>query len=227
LAASLAACLALLLLLRIVVDRTTTIATERSMTLTHLLPDQSEVKLNDDSKISYQKDSYGDTRKVTLSGEAFFEVRKGAPFIVETASGTVEVLGTSFNVFSHDNQFKVFCKTGRVRVKAGNSEVILKPSEQTLLDRNKTLTQPARPEADVTWLSGVYKYENVPLTEVCSELERQFNIHIDLSKVPADLKYTGFFEDDNLNEALQSVFWPLKLDPIHKDGTIVIESTGR
>ena len=64
-------------------------------TSTHLLPDQSKVLLNDGSSIEYGKNKWEEERKVHLLGEAFFNVQKGAKFQIETANGTVAVLGLS------------------------------------------------------------------------------------------------------------------------------------
>ncbi len=65
------------------------------------LPDQTEVWLNAESKLSVDQDFMkADTRAVTLNGEAFFKVKKdGAhPLVVHTHTINIEVLGTEFNV---------------------------------------------------------------------------------------------------------------------------------
>ena len=67
------------------------------------LPDGSTFVLNADSRLSYDKNNWGTARKISLTGEAFFSVQKGAVFSVETPTGSVQVLGTKFNVWSRNN----------------------------------------------------------------------------------------------------------------------------
>jgi ferric-dicitrate binding protein FerR (iron transport regulator) len=206
-----AAGLTLFLIMRVLNDGQVTIKSDPSIAVTHQLPDGSQVIINDGSKISYDKKSFVNSRTISLNGEAFFEVQKGNSFIVNTPSGSIEVLGTSFNVFSHDNRLRVYCKTGSVKVKAPGSEVVLKPGEKTSLLENNTLNSPELTDEDVSWLQGLYNFENAPLLEVAAELERQFNIKIKLNSTLSKVKYTGFFQDSDLEEALHSVCWPLKL----------------
>ena len=82
------------------------------------LPDGSEVWLNHDSRKAYQDDFNSDTRTVTLTGEAFFEVKQDRqkPFIIETNNARIKVLGTSFNVraYGEPNSTEVFVATGLV-----------------------------------------------------------------------------------------------------------------
>ena len=76
------------------------------------LSDGSMVELNSGSTIKYAR-SFGDERRVSLQGEAFFDVEKETrPFIVETFNGSVRVLGTTFNVKAWDDESKtVVCPT--------------------------------------------------------------------------------------------------------------------
>ena len=69
----------------------------------YVLPDQSKVILNADSKLTYKKGFWNSSREVYLTGEAIFEVKKGSLFTVNTNKGNVRVLGTSFNVFTRNN----------------------------------------------------------------------------------------------------------------------------
>ena len=75
-------------------------------TRTVRLPDGSSVMLNHYSSLSYPEKFQSDKREVELNGEAYFEVSKDPkhPFIVQTETIDVQVLGTHFNVDAyHDN----------------------------------------------------------------------------------------------------------------------------
>jgi len=81
----------------------TTKADERN----HLrLLDGTEVWLNVNSGLTYQKQFEGDKRLVKLTGEAYFKVAKNPskPFIIETDRSVTEVLGTEFNLSSYPGQ---------------------------------------------------------------------------------------------------------------------------
>ena len=175
------------------------------------LPDQSTVNLNATSSLSFDENNFSKDRKLKLDGEAFFSVEKGQRFMVETKNGTVEVLGTSFNVFSRENFFEVECKSGKVKVvnKSGQS-IVLNPNEtckQTGSQLQKTLTKVK--ESD--WTKGIYHFEEMPLSEVISELERQFKVAVVMTADVENKKYTGSFEKKNLKDALHAITWPLGL----------------
>ena len=75
----------------------------------------------------------------------------------------------------------------------------------------------------VTWLDGVYTFDSQPLSEVVSELQRQFNIKISMNNDLSALMYTGFFRKNKLEEALYSVTWPLGLKySVDKSGNVTI-----
>jgi len=78
-----------------------------------VLPDQSQVKLNANSTLSFYKNWKNDeVRKVWLTGEAYFEVEKTQradnKFQVITDDLKVEVLGTVFNVNARSIATEVF-----------------------------------------------------------------------------------------------------------------------
>ena len=80
------------------------------------LPESSQVIVNADSRLVYNKNKFNDDRELKLDGEAFFKVKPGSHFTVKTDQGTVTVLGTSFNVISRPGIFEVSCHTGKVLV---------------------------------------------------------------------------------------------------------------
>ena len=70
------------------------------------LPDGTIVHLNAKSSLTYSQDFGRTDRKVELSGEGFFEVKKDTEkkFIVGTGYMDVTVLGTKFNVYAYENK---------------------------------------------------------------------------------------------------------------------------
>lgn len=177
-----------------------------------LLPDQSAVTLSPGAKMSYNTKTWSKKRKVTLDGLAFFEVKKGETFVVETSKGNVTVLGTSFSVDTRFGHFEVICKTGKVKVqdKQGNEE-ILNPGDKTYADAGTLVSTKSDSNGEISWITGTYTFENEKLEYVLEELEKQFGVSIDADKYVLDQKYTGFFKTGNLKDALFSVTWPMKL----------------
>ena len=87
---------------------------------TILLPDSTEVTLNRYSTLTCPVRFKGKNRNVSLSGEAYFEVRKDArhPFIVQADEVEVKVLGTHFNLeaYPDDPEIKTTLLEGAVAV---------------------------------------------------------------------------------------------------------------
>mgnify|MGYP000132330737 CR=1 FL=1 len=164
------------------------------------LPDGSQVKLNSESSVSYKRKGWSENRVLQLSGEAFFEVKKGERFEVETSLGTVEVLGTSFNIRERNNKLEVACYTGRVRVASGQNEVILTPGEGIRIEEGVSLPMQVS-GAGPGWLTGVMSFVNVPLTEALEELGRQLGYHINTEDLDIDPIYNGDFPTHSVESA--------------------------
>ena len=101
------------------------------------LPDGSKVILNADSKLSYPDNFMGDTREVTLEGEAFFDVTKNKkkPFIIHSKTMDIKVLGTVFNIraYPSENLTEASLISGSIEVilkTRTNEKIFLKPNEK-------------------------------------------------------------------------------------------------
>ena len=187
------------------------------------LPDGSTVALNADSKIIWSDKKFNSKRIVTLSGEAFFDVKKGSEFDIKTKNGNVRILGTQLNIFSRNKEFRVSCITGKVGVSSGNSEVVLLPGEIAELTPSgiekravKNVSQTA------AWKEGLFYFEDQPLVSIFAEIERQFGVSVDY-KGDLKRKITVSFSNKNLDEALDVVCSPMGLKyEIEKNNTVKI-----
>jgi ferric-dicitrate binding protein FerR (iron transport regulator) len=169
------------------------------------LPDGSEIILNAKSTLYYDKDTWNDKRTLHLDGEAYFKVTKGSPFKVITNEGTVEVLGTEFNVDTNTNFFEVQCFSGKVNVTntANNAQILTKG--KAVRTYNATVTNWTFNPTETTWMSGLSSFTETPLLEVLDALENQYEITIKNKKLFSKERFTGRFVNNNLNEALQTV----------------------
>ncbi|MEM1136106.1 MAG: FecR domain-containing protein, partial [Bacteroidota bacterium] len=149
------------------------------------LPDGSKATLNSGSKISFSKNNWDTERKVLLNGEAFFEVKEGKKFTVQTQIGKVEVLGTSFNVLKRNQRFEVACFTGKVGVSNSfDVQEILLPGKKIIVMSDKVQLDDFLPAEIVSWKRGVFEFDNVLLDEVLAELKRQYGFEV---KVQVDI----------------------------------------
>ncbi|MDR8390360.1 DUF4974 domain-containing protein [Aliifodinibius sp. S!AR15-10] len=155
------------------------------------LSDDTRVLLNSGSSVSYNR-LYGViNRSTTLEGEAFFEVQSGeVPFTVETFNAEIHVLGTKFNVRSWGtepgSETTVTLTEGKLAFQsltAPGSAIILNPGEQSSLSLNQSVpTEPDNTslENTLSWMENRFMFENRPLYQIIPELERRFNISIDV-----------------------------------------------
>ncbi len=194
----------------------TTVIAEYAEQRTLFLPDSSEVKLNAGTSVSFDEKKWEQERVVELDGEAFFQVKKGQTFSVKTERGTVEVLGTSFNVNTHDGRFDVACYTGRVQVDSRlgvGQPAVLNPGQRVRLDRDRQEMQADTFDLQRDyWVSGSIEFESTALSDVFAEMERQFDVEIEVKESQIlNETYTGFLVQENLDSTLYAVCWPKQL----------------
>jgi ferric-dicitrate binding protein FerR (iron transport regulator) len=150
-----------------------------------MLSDSSEVTLNHTSTLIVESRPFGGTRHVSLKGEAFFHVRRnGAPFIVTTDLGSVQVLGTQFDVHMRGEQLMVGVLTGTVEVSAQrggrDSAVVLKAGQILTCSKEGFPGTPADlPFADYPgWVQGKILFYRTSLLLACREIEARFDVRI-------------------------------------------------
>ena len=186
------------------------------------LPDNSIVTLNAQSTVNYPT-LFRYNRKIKLSGEAFFDVEKGSTFCVETKNGTIEVLGTQFNVLSRDGFFEVICYEGRVKVAVNDKTIFLDKGHGIRFNDDKLEKVNESKNLQPLWISGESSFKNVPFYVLIEQLKSHYNNSIKFPETLSDVKFSGTFSNSNLEMALRSICLPLNLQyNITKDGTIII-----
>lgn len=177
--------------------------------VSHTLPDGSEVNLNGNSSIQYNKD-FDQNRILELNGEAFFEVKKGQSFVVETPGGSVSVLGTSFNVFSRSEIFIVSCKTGKVKVQSKKHSAILEAGEQIQINEESTIgKQTISDDSIASWLDGTSYFSDSRLEEVILSMESHYTTKVTLPEHFKNKRFTGSYVHNDIEKALKMVFSPM------------------
>ncbi len=154
------------------------------------LPDGSHLWLNADSRLEYTDEfTAGKCRKVSLSGEGYFEVTRDSlrPFRVELEHISVEVLGTSFNVRSYSNEpdEDVVLMTGSVRVDGndGNTSVTLRPDERFCYDVSTSSGAVSKVNARsyCQWFDHEMVFDNTELKDILANVERKYGVTVNVA----------------------------------------------
>jgi len=161
---------------------TTQIETGKGERSKVILPDSTVVWLNACSSISYDSDFGVKTRKINMKGELYFEVRKDAakPFLVCTDSLTYRVTGTSFNVYSFDNDnIESFVLIeGSVILEIRDYGTEIKPGE--IIEFDKTARKIRRQQTNLAihtrWRYGELMFDKMSFENLAKRLERNFNV---------------------------------------------------
>ncbi|WP_024770058.1 FecR family protein [Aquimarina macrocephali] len=179
---------------------------------TVVLPDGSTIVLNANSSLTYPNTFTDSIRKVTLIGEAFFDIKRDVtkPFIVTTDHINIRVLGTSFNVKSYpkDEKIETTLVTGKVEVFQQQIEkpIVLEPSQRAVFDKEKSNIKVDRVDSKniVAWQEGKLIFDKTPLKQVVLDLNRKYNVEFVIkSDSLLQYKYTGEFDNLTLKEVLE------------------------
>ena len=172
-----------------------TMTTPRGRQFQLILPDGSRVWLNAASSITYPTSFTEQERKVTITGEAYFEINhlqdaggKKVPFVVNAAGCQVEVLGTHFNVNSYKDEesIKTTLLEGKVKITPvlssqpiANSSQLLSPGQQAQLSNNKlSVINNPDIEAVVAWKNGLFNFHKADLPTLMRQLSRWYDVDI-------------------------------------------------
>jgi transmembrane sensor len=200
------------------------------------LPDGSHVTLNNGSTIKYPSRFEKDKRKVSLQGEAYFEVTHDAshPFVISSGNVCIEVLGTSFYVNTNgpDGKVEVVLTSGKVAVYYSDKpdqKVILAPGERiefpkTGTDYSKSVNTD---ENYMAWKTKKIVFSDQPLSQIVSQLNKVYHSEITISQPHiGDCRMTASFDNQKLDAVLNVIQATLDVQ-IHKKGnTFVISGQG-
>ncbi len=179
-----------------------------------ILPDGSEVWLNSGSRLSYNPTLFLSNRKINLSGEGYFNVRKDQkhPFRIHTDDIGVEVLGTSFNfkAYPHTDIIDIGLISGSIKVTGAclSEDKILKPNDRFLYNR-QTHRYELIPKSNTSrlalWTTGKVSFVNASLPDILQDIERKYNVTIAIESSMLQKEFfTGSISLDlSLNEVLE------------------------
>lgn len=183
-----------------------TLATPRGGQFQLSLPDGTKVWLNAGSSIRYPVVFNSVERKVEITGEAYFEVVKDTkkPFLVNIPGGTVEVLGTHFNVNAYDDEeaVRTTLLEGSVKMRQWSmvngqikteSEAKLKPGEEAVMADNSPLTIHHSPDVEqaVAWLHGELSMKYIDVAAFMRQVSRWYDVDVVFEGEVPKMSFSG------------------------------------
>lgn len=208
-----------------------------------ILSDGTKIWLNSESTLEHPS-SFETEREVTLSGEAYFEVKSDEehPFYVHTGNLKIKVTGTSFNIKAYaDEDIETTLVEGRLSILKNDTEIIvLKPNESAVYSETdnhllvKDLTvKEVKPkvvenvsdaitpmELLTVWKEDKLIFQDESLESMVNKMERWFNHKIHISDPGLlDNRYNGKFV---YNETIYQV-----LDVVCRAGNLKYQEINR
>jgi transmembrane sensor len=182
------------------------------------LNDGSAIEMNSGTRIRHNRFFGRSNRTLHLEGEAYFTIRSGdKPFIINANGSTVEVTGTRLNIRSWSSdpgsETSVTVTEGEVYFypeKSPDKRVVLSPGKMSSWNNN--MIEPADPvsvSADriLGWRNNLLHFDDKPLAVILNELERRFDVRIDLEA--QEMRYetltTYYTEQRNLETVLNDI----------------------
>ncbi|MDF1559762.1 MAG: FecR domain-containing protein [Bacteroidales bacterium] len=190
-----------------------------------LLSDGSKAYLNRDSRLTYPENFRGDSRTVSLAGEAFFDIAPDSsrPFIIDAGNASVKVVGTSFSVMTDNgnNEVEVYVESGSVMLssKDGEQNVTLEPQfVGRISDRGSS--QAVNTDANyLSWHTDMLIFDGERLETVFADLKRTFNINIVAADpVINDYRLTSPFVDQPHDTIIKVICTTFNLHSVREEG---------
>ena len=201
------------------------------------LPDGSIVWLNSQTTLTYDENFGKKDRKVTLDGEAYFEVahNKEIPFYVQTENIKVQVTGTKFDVCSYkgSNSFIARLIEGSINLLTNNAKeekpiTSLTKGKYFSMENGKYKTGEMSSNNALAWMQGIYYFDDVPFKELLDKIALYYNYKITVKnpKILETYRCTGKFKDlDGIEHILKVIQkdHPFKYNIDNEHNKITIE----
>ena len=182
------------------------------------LADGSTVILNAGSQLTYPATFSGSTREVELSGQAFFKVHpdRKCPFMVKTKRMNLTVLGTSFEVFSYDNDknAEAILLTGSVQVNLSSpsgkmkKDCILRPDQKfSYMENGETRITTVDANTYSSWRNGKRNsFKNETLEMILPRIEKWYGAKIECSpEIARHYRFTFTIHNETLELILNFI----------------------
>lgn len=214
------------------------------------LPDGTHVWLHGNSKIVYNKNSFGKAvREVHLIGEAFFDVTKNpkVPFVIHAGVVNITVKGTAFNVKAYpgEKNIETTLLRGLIEITTTqnpNKKIFVKPNQKIIIPANlitekNQKTDTAKTFAitqvqknvnailpETAWIKDKLEFSNETFEELAPEMESWFNVMIQFKNDDLKTKrFSGVIEKETLQQTLQAMQISYHFNYTINDNTVTIQ----
>jgi ferric-dicitrate binding protein FerR (iron transport regulator) len=182
-----------------------------SRAISMTLSDGSQLWLNAGSSVTFPVAFNGPERKISITGEAYFEVARdpSKKFIVIANSVATEVLGTHFNVNAYGDRdaVKVTLLEGRVKVIASDgSSSMIKPGGQVVETMDGKLITNLRVDVEeaIAWKNEMFNFNNTEFKDIMKEVSRWYDVDIEYKGDFGELGFGGnMSRQKNVSELLK------------------------
>jgi len=199
------------------------------------LPDNSEVILNGNSRLSYYPGQNGrPAREVWVEGEMFFNVQHttdGRKFVVHISdSVVVEVLGTAFNVKNRGENVQVMLVSGAIELHVPGSQkdetYVLAPGELAAIANKKAHFRPVKEQRLYTsWTADTLVFDNTPLHDVSLMLKEVYGVNVAFSTESLrERKLTGKIYSASVDDILYALAQTFDLVIAHKGDSVHVSN---
>jgi transmembrane sensor len=145
-----------------------------------------------------------------LDGEAFFAVARDSarPFAVRTRAGSVEVLGTRFDLHVVGDELRLVVTEGRVALVSGvHRRVVLAGQIARVRDGGPPEVEEAvEIDSLLAWTQGFIVFQNTPLHQVAREIERRYDVRVLLpDSTIASRTVTAWFTNQDFEQVFSAI----------------------
>lgn len=201
------------------------------------LPDGSTVLLNDNSSLKYDQNSFNSkNREVTLTGEAFFDIKHNEkkPFIVHTGKIQTRVLGTAFNINAKNSSDNIEVTVARGKVQVGDTQKVygvITPNQQIKVNKSTlNFEQNTINAAIVTeWKSNYLILDDINMTEAAALISQKYKVEISIQneKIKNCRITASFLNEEDLDHVLKVISSVLETDYHYdKAGAVILDGKG-
>ncbi len=180
-------------------DGNTVLFNDTDAPLAKVLPDGTQVLLQQGAELTYGE-AFNDTdRHISLAGQAYFEVHKDPtrPFLVNTSETELRVTGTAFNLRVNGDELEVEVSEGAVQLSREDQVIEVKanhcglslPGRMCSLMLAENLNRHA-------WRTGTLRFQGAPLATVVKTVANNYGYTVDVPK-NCDFPVSGTFSAED------------------------------
>lgn len=193
------------------------------------LSDGTKVWVNASSELEFPSSFSDQERRVSLKGEAYFEVAKDSnrPFLVDSKGAEIRVLGTHFNISAYNSWPVTTLVEGKVEVSNSFNKEILTPGQQAEIGELAIVVRKADFLKNMAWKNNTFYFKGDNIVQIAKQLETWYDLEVSFSKgVSFSNTYSGeISRSANLSEVLKMLEFVSDLDFKIDNNRLLIKSS--